>query len=494
MVINNFAESSVYNNQNVSIKRNTSLNIIKTLSSIAFPLITFPYITRVLQPDKYGIFSFSNSIISYFSILANMGVTAYSIRECSRVKNDKKALGQIASEIMSLNIITTVISYILLALSLMLIPGFNGYKIVIAILSLNILFTIVGADWFNTAIEDFKYITIRTVAFQFLSLILMFLFIHHDSDYLKYAVITVIASSGAQVVNIFYRRKFARVRFTWKMKIKKHMPPIVVMFAMIVSQTILNNIDITMLGIMKGNSDVGLYSAAVRITSIVNQVISSISWVLLPQLSQNFAIKDYERVNNLLHKVLIFTVTLTLPSVAGLNILSSEIITIAGGTRYAGAANSLSILSIAMALFIASGVFGNMILLPSGREMQFAVVCTVGMLVNAILNLFLIPRFGIDGAAFATVIAALIFWIGTMIKLDKNIHFDGIVRIFVGPVMGSAVIILIGLVIRSLELNLWIGTGLAVVLSVIGYFAMQIATKNEMVTEALAAVRRRTGY
>jgi O-antigen/teichoic acid export membrane protein len=213
--------------------------------------------------------------------------------------------------------------------------------------------------------------------------------------------------------------------------------------------------------------------------------------VLLPQLSQGFATKDYERVNKLLHKVLVFTVTITLPSVAGLSILSTEIMSIAGGSEYAGASNSLRILSIAMALFIASGVFGNMILLPSGREVQFAVVCAVGMLVNAILNLFLIPMFGIEGAAFATVIAALIFWIGTMIKQDKNVHFSGVFRIFVGPLMGAVVIILIGLVVRYLELGLWIGTSLAVLLSVLCYAAIQIITKNEMAEEVLGMIRRK---
>jgi len=457
--------------------------MLKTLSSIIFPLITFPYVSRVLHPENYGIYNFSASIVSYFSILATLGITAYAVRECSQVKNNKKVLEQTASEILSLNVCATAFSYVALILCLIWIPKFQSYGPVIGILSANILFTVVGADWMNTVMEDFRYITIRTVAFQALALVLMLICIHQSTDYVKYAVITVIAAGGGQLSNVFYRRRFCRIRFTFKINWKKHLPPVLILFAMLISQTILNNIDITMIGFIKSDTDVGLYSAAVKVTSIINQVIASVCWVVLPQLSQGFANKDYKRINQILHRTLVFTITLTLPCVAGLCVLSPEILTIVGGAEYALAAPCLCILAIGMIIAIGSNIFGNMILLPSNREMQFTIACAAGMLVNAILNTVIIPRFGINGAAVATLLATIIISAVTMINPDPRLIFNGIPRTIIGPIIGSIVIVLIGLFVRYLELGLWLGTFVAVFFSVTAYALILIIAKNEIALE-----------
>ena len=159
-----------------SLKKNSILNVIKTLSSIIFPLITFPYISRVLLPTNVGKVNFGSSFISYFSMIASLGITTYAIRECSAVSNDKEKLGKKSSEIFSINICTTIVAYLLLAITLMTFRKLDVYRTLIIIQSTSILFMTLGADWLNTAMEDFKYITIRTLAFQVLSLILIRIF------------------------------------------------------------------------------------------------------------------------------------------------------------------------------------------------------------------------------------------------------------------------------------------------------------------------------
>ena len=173
-----------------SIKRNTVYNAIKTLSSIIFPLITFPYISRVLLTENSGKIDFGLSIVSYFSLIASLGITTYAIRECSAVREEKNKLSYVASQLWSINIITTVVAYIALTVTLLCYRKLDNYRTLIIIQSLSILATTLGADWLNSAMEDFKYITIRTVAFQFFSLLLMLIFVHKPEDYMKYAVIT----------------------------------------------------------------------------------------------------------------------------------------------------------------------------------------------------------------------------------------------------------------------------------------------------------------
>ena len=260
-----------------SLKANTFYSIIKSCSTIIFPLITFPYISRVLLAENIGKINFSNSIVSYFTMLASLGITTYAVRECSYVKENIEELENTSSEIFTINILTTILAYSLLAISLIVFPNLSSYKKLIVIQSINIIFVTLGADWINTALEDFKYITIRTFVFQLFSLVLMFLFVKEPRDYLKYAIITVISSSGGNLLNIFYRRKYCKIKIVFHVDLKKHLPPIMTLFAMILAQQIFVNSDTTILGIFKGDYQVGLYTTSVKIYNIINTFMSSIS-------------------------------------------------------------------------------------------------------------------------------------------------------------------------------------------------------------------------
>lgn len=219
-----------------SLKINTVLNIIKTCSAILFPLITFPYISRVLLPENVGKVNFAQSYVNYFSLIAGLGLSTHAIRECATAKNDRKKLEKVSSELFSINLITTFVAYIFLVASLFIFKGLQRYEYLILIESTIIVSTTLGADWLNSAMEDYKYITIRTVAFQIVSLILMFTFVRETSDYYKYALISILSSAGANVANIFYRKKYCTVTFTLNIDWKRHLSPILFLFVMQLSQ------------------------------------------------------------------------------------------------------------------------------------------------------------------------------------------------------------------------------------------------------------------
>ena len=146
-----------------NVKKNTLLNILKTFSTIVYPLITFPYISRVLLPENVGKINFGNSIVSYFSLIATLGVSTYATRECARVKDDSYELRNTASEIFTINIISTVIAYIGLAVTLVMASPLKNYRSLICIQSATIVFTTLGTDWINMAMEDFRFVTVRTL-------------------------------------------------------------------------------------------------------------------------------------------------------------------------------------------------------------------------------------------------------------------------------------------------------------------------------------------
>lgn len=475
-----------------SIKVNSMLNVIKTISSIIFPLITFPYISRVLQPENVGKVNFGSSFVSYFSLIASLGITTYAIRECSAVRGDKKKLGEKASQIFSINVCTTIVAYVLLGLSLIFFRKLDSYRTLIIIQSTAILFTTWGADWLNSAMEDFKFITIRSIGFQFISLILMFILVHQPDDYYKYAAITVLSSCGANITNILYRRKYCTVRFTKDMHWQEHFTPILLLFVMILAQTIFSNADITMLGLMKGDFEVGIYSTAYKMKNIVVQVVASLCWVVMPRMSYYFAEGDWNKINAMLKKVLSVMVTIGFPCVAGCVVLSSEIIQIVAGQQYSAASLPLMILMFSFIVDIFGGSFlGNMVCLPAKQEKVFMEACCFTAVVNVVLNYILIPYGGASAAAFTSSISAIVICVWLFIKKDSRVKLNYAWEVCKSPLVGSIIIIIFCTAIKAVVVNICAKLSICILGSVLLYFLTLILFHNVLVIDVCESINKK---
>lgn len=478
----------------MNIKKNTLYNVIKTFTSIAFPLITFPYIYRVLLPPNVGKIEFGLSIVSYFALIASLGISTYAIRECSVVRDNKSKLNDIASQIFSINIITTIIAYVILAVFLVFNRKLETYRILIMIQSLSIVFSTLGADWINSAMEDFKYITIRTVVFQFISVILIYCFIKKPEDYLKYAFISLISSAGANISNIRYRKKFCELRFITNMnniEWSKHFVSILYMFVMILSQTIFNSIDKTMLGLMKGDVAVGIYSTANNISNIALQVVTSLLWVVMPRLSYYFSKDEYTDINGLLRKILGFNAVLGIPCVVGTYMISGDIIQIIAGEKYADSAGVLKILMIGFVFTIFGGGFlGNYALLPAKKEKTFMIICLLASLVNAILNFIFIPLYGVYAAAVTTDISALVIMICVFLSVDRRIQINNCLNLVISPIIGCIGIVISCKLCSKIEF-LWMRVGVSIFLSVLLYFVVLFICKNELLFDGINFIKNK---
>lgn len=471
------------------LKKNTLYNLIRAGAQIIFPLITFPYISRVLSTENIGKINFGNSIISYVSLIASLGVSTYAIRECSRVKNEKDKLNNISSQIFSINIISTVLAYLVLAIVLIAARPLDNYRVLICIQSANVIFGTLGADWINSSMEDFKYITIRTLTFQIIAIASMFIFVHKPSDYMIYAIISVLSTSGANICNIFYRKKYCKISFTLKMNIRKHLKPIILVFAMILSQTIFCNSDITMLGLMKGDHEVGLYSTSVKIYNIVNTMIASIAWVVMPQMSYNFGKNNYSEVNRILRYSLNFIVSIGLPCIIGINMLCPEILEIVAGKKYLGATDSLHILTIALTVSLIAGIVVNIILLPSMKEDVCLKACAWAAVVNIISNYIFIPKYGLNAAAATTVLAQLITLIISIRAVDKNICITEKKGILLSPCIGCVGLGITLFVIIKIANGLWTKAILSLVVGSVVYLSLLFIFKNELIIHIFESIK-----
>jgi O-antigen/teichoic acid export membrane protein len=475
-----------------SIKKNTIYNMLKTFSSIIFPLITFPYVSRVLSPVGIGKYNFSNTYVGYFSLIASLGITTYAIRECAAVRDDQEKLDKVSSQIFSINICTMLIAYVALFISLVFFRKLDSYRNLIIIFSSNILFTIVGADWINSAFEDFRYITLRTFGMQLISLICIFIFVRKPSDVMNYALITVLASGGANILNMFYRRRFCRMRFIKDMEWKRHIPGIVMLFVMILAQSLYSSTDITMLGLMKDDYIVGLYSTSVKIFNILNQVISSILWVLLPRLSSYYATNDEENINRLLRKAFAFMMTVGMPCVVGCIMAAKPIIYIVGGNEYMGAVPYLRMSMIASLFSMLGGAFlGNIVFISSRKEKYFMYACIIAACVNVGLNFVLIPEYEAYAAAFTTILSEIVITIYLFLHLDDRKAFICLLKLAIQPAIGCIFLALICLFTARMISNMMLQFCVEVVLGAGVYFMSLYLMKYPIVDEVIGSIRRK---
>ena len=255
------------------------------MSQFIFPLITFPYVSRILLAEGTGKVSFATSIISYFAMFAQLGIPTYGIRACAQVRNDKKKLSKTAQEIFIINIIMSILAYIVFFIALCNVPRLKDEKTLLIIVSATIFFNAIGMEWLYKALEQYTYITIRSVIFKFIALIAMFLLIHQQSDYIIYGAISIFASSASNIFNFFNVHKYISLRPVGEYNFKQHLKAVSVFFALSCAATIYVNLDTVMLGFMKTNVDVGYYNAAVKIKTILVSIVTSLGTVLLPRAS-----------------------------------------------------------------------------------------------------------------------------------------------------------------------------------------------------------------
>ena len=271
--------------KNSSVKINFIMNFILTISNFVFPLITFPYVSRVLQASGVGTVTFATSIITYFSMVGMMGIPTYGIRATAKVRDDENKLFKTVKEIMILNAIVMSIALLVLFVTVLSIEKLYLEKELYLILSSTLIFNVLGVEWLYKGLEKYSYITIRSIIFKFISVILMFLFVQSSDDYVVYGAITVVAAVGSNLLNFINLRTMLSGKINEKLDIKQHVRPTLTFFLLTVSSTIYLNVDTTMLGFVKGDEAVGYYSAAVKIKQILVSVVTSLGAVLLPRLS-----------------------------------------------------------------------------------------------------------------------------------------------------------------------------------------------------------------
>ena len=472
-----------------SLGVNAFLNGLRSVLNLFFPLITFPYVSRILSVSGIGIYNFSNTYINYFILIAGLGIATYAVREGAKYREDRARIDRFASQIFSLNMIATVIAYILLFVSLIIFKNLHNYVSCILIFSLQILFTTLGTEWIYTIYEDYAYITIRSIIFKIISIILLFILVRKPEDYLIYAAITVFSAVGSNLLNFIHAKNFVHIKLTIKTNWRHHLKPVLVIFASAIAVTVYVSSDTTILGLLKNDYAVGIYSTSVKIYQIAQSLLSALLTVTIPRLAFLWGRRRIGEYNQVLSKVIDSLGILVLPATVGLIMLSREVILIIASKKYLPSVNSLRIISLAIIFSIFSWIFSDCVLIPVKREKLVLRNTIITAIENIILNFVLIPLMSYDGTSLSTVIAEFTVMImnGYSCRdIIKPVIFKkDTLKKLMDSIAGCVGIVVVGLLCDFSFRSLILKTAFSVILSVIIYAAILVLLKNKNIYSVL---------
>ena len=478
-------------NKNTSVKLNFLMNAILTISAFIFPLITFPYVSRILLPEGTGKVSFATSVVTYFALFAQLGIPTYGIRACAKVRDNKEKLTRTVQEIFIINIVMSLITYIVFFLVLNIVPRMQADKTLFVITSSTILFNAIGMDWLYKGLEKYTYITIRSIIFKFIALLAMFMFVHQKSDYIVYGGISIFAGSASNICNLLNVKKYIQIKPIGKYNIKQHMRPILIFFAMSCATTIYTNLDTVMLGFMKTDMDVGYYNAAVKIKNILLGIVTSLGTVLLPRASYYIENDYMEEFRRITQKAIKFVFLISIPITVYFILYAKEGILFLSGNAYSKAILPMQVIMPTLIFIGLTNIMGIQILVPLGREKIVLYSEIAGAIVDLFINILLIPRMAATGAAIGTLIAELAVWIVQFVALRYDIiEAYKKVKYFA---------IILGIIIASM-LSIWIklfrlGSFITLVLTAIDFFGTYgvtlIIAKEPLVNEIVEQILKK---
>ncbi len=419
-----------------SIRKNFIMNSILTMSSFIFPIITFPYVSRILGPENYGRVGMATSLISYFAMFAQLGIPTYGIRACAKVRDDKEALTRTVQELLGINLITSAISYAVFFLAILFVPRLREDRLLYIIVSVTILFKCIGMEWLYKGLERYVYITIRSIAFKLIAFAALFLLVHSKEDYVIYGAISVFAASASGILNFINARKIISFTPIHGLNYRQHLSAVGVFFAMACATTVYTHLDTLMLGFITTNTDVGYYNAAVRVKTILVSIVTSLGAVLLPRASYYLEHGEEEAFRRITRKALNFIAIAATPLAVYFMLYAREGIGFLSGSAYEGAVLPMQIIMPTLFLIGMTNIMGIQILVPLGEEKVVLKSEIAGAVTDFVLNMILIPKFHSAGAAVGTLVAELVVLIWQYAALRGRLR-DAIREIKWGSILGA---------------------------------------------------------
>lgn len=389
------------------IKKNFLYSTILTTANYIFPFLTYPYVSRVLGVTNIGICNFVDSIINYFVLFSMMGISIVGIREIAKSKGEKQSLNKTFSSLFALNATTTAVLFIALIISIYTVPKLYVYRELMWLGALKLAANFLTLDWLYRGLEDFKYITARTIAVKTVYVACVFIFVHEQNDYPIYYLLLCMMVVANAIINAFHSRKFVHLSFR-TINVKLYVKPFFTMGTYMVLTSMYTSFNVAFLGFCSGETEVGYYTTATKLYTILLALFTAFTGVMLPRMSSLVSEQRYDEFRLLLQRSFNALVVFAVPLVYFCIVMAPQIILIISGKGYEGA---ISPMRIVMPLMLVIGYEQILIiqtLMPLKADKQILRNTILGASTGLLLNFILVPYLHSVGSAIVWFTSELV--------------------------------------------------------------------------------------
>ena len=455
-------------------RTNVLINIARTLVLTILSFMTFPWVCRYLGAAQVGIYTWCNTFVMYFLVLAKIGIPNLAIRECVKVKDDKEKLSNKVQTFFLIQLITTVLSFGLMCSLVFSIKEFNNNNEIIFLLSINFLSGAFSFEWLFIALEKQFYMSVRSIIVLALSTMLIIIFVTNPSDIYIYAFITAGVTLLTSIVNIVYASKFISLKKTMPYEVKQYFKPLLVLCSISLIISFYNQTDTFILGFIdKGKNEVASYSVGIKGIDVIIGVITALSTVFIPRAAICYAQEDKKYFNRLNEYSINICLFIVLPAIATMTTLAKPITGLISGNYeftaelgYNNAPLVLIILSSMMITYSISDIIYGQILLPMKKEKYYLYALLGGTILNIALSIIFgkyvfkeNPAVGVAIGTSLTDLFILVFLIAVSWKWIKKAIFNfNSLKIF----LVTVAIALLSFFIKDPIFNLLVNKGVSV--------------------------------
>ena len=398
-----------------SLTINFILNSFIAFFSMLFPILSFPYVSRILHPEYVGRVSFAESLVTYFLLFSQMGIPTYGTREIAKARSDRNKLIKLTSQLFLINFSMAICSYIVLILASCMVPRLHEDQLLYLIMGLSLFMNAMSMDWLYKGLEEYGVLAKRSFGLKLLSLLSIFLLIHKQEDYLMYGFLYMLAAYGAGILNfraayhdlLRGHLQFDKVKSDIKEAYHRHLSHIAIFFAMTCATTIYTHLDTVMVGVISGNTELGYYNAAVKIKILLVAITTSLGTVLVPRITTCIMERKAEALRRYIRITFLFTASFSILSLGFFECFATKSILLLSGQEFLPAVPAMKVIMLTVPLIGFSNLTGLEILVPFHKEKIVLYSEVFGAAVDFVMNLMLIPEYGSVGAAVGTVIAEL---------------------------------------------------------------------------------------
>ena len=420
-------------------RTNVLINISRTLVLTILSFMTFPWVCRYLGANQVGVYTWCNTFVMYFLVLAKIGIPNLAIRECVKVKDDKEKLSNKVQTFFILQLITTVLSFAIEALLVLTITEFKANSDVIFILSINFLSGAFSFEWLFIALEKQFYMSVRSIVVLSLSTLLIVIFVTAPDDLYIYALIAASVTLVTSIANIIYSRKFISLKKTMPYSFRELIKPLAVLCSISLIISFYNQTDTFILGFIdQGKGEVASYSVGIKGIDVIIGVIAGLSTVFIPRAAICYAQEDKKYFNRLTAYSVNICLFIVLPAIVTMTILAKPITGLISGNYsfteelgYVNAPIVLIILSSMMFTYSIADIIYGQVLLPMKKEKYYLFALLGGTLLNIALSIILgkyvfkeNPSIGVAIGTSVTDLLILVFLVAVSWKWVKHAFFN----------------------------------------------------------------------